>query len=234
MITVFIRAIIVYVIVVLIYRLMGKRQVGEMEPYELVITLIIAEVACVPMEDKTIPLSAGIVPTLTLFIMHQLTILLTKNSKLQQLISGNPVIVIDKKGINYANLRSMNMNANDLLQAMRTAGYFTLDQINYALFETNGQLTVVPNPDMQIGSPDAAELPVPIILDGKWSEDELNDRVDRKIIENELRQHKLRPADVLLMTIDGAQHMVLQPRKGKYFTCDLDKTVVKIEKSHTE
>lgn len=211
MITVFIRAVIVYIIIVVIYRLMGKRQVGEMEPYELVITLIIAEVACVPMGDKSIPLSAGIIPTLTLFIMHQLTILLTKNTKLQQLISGNPIIVIDKKGINYANLKALNMTANDLLQAMRTAGYFTLDQINYALFETNGQLTVIPNPELQNNEKQTAQLPIPVILDGSWMEDKLNERVRREVIEEELSRRKLRIKDVIFLTVDSESTWCFRP-----------------------
>ena len=229
MITVFIRAVIVYIIIVVIYRLMGKRQVGEMEPYELVITLIIAEVACVPMGDKSIPLSAGIIPTLTLFIMHQLTILLTKNTKLQQLISGNPIIVIDKKGINYANLKALNMTANDLLQAMRTAGYFTLDQINYALFETNGQLTVIPNPELQNNEKQTAQLPIPVILDGSWMEDKLNERVRREVIEEELSRRKLRIKDVIFLTVDSEKHMVLQTRQGKCVTDELKNQAVKTD-----
>lgn len=229
MITVFIRAVIVYIIIVVIYRLMGKRQVGEMEPYELVITLIIAEVACVPMGDKSIPLSAGIIPTLTLFIMHQLTILLTKNTKLQQLISGNPIIVIDKKGINYANLKTLNMTANDLLQAMRTAGYFTLDQINYALFETNGQLTVIPNPELQNNEKQTAQLPIPVILDGSWMEDKLNERVRREVIEEELSRRKLRIKDVIFLTVDSEKHMVLQTRHGKCVTDELKNQAVKTD-----
>lgn len=229
MITVFIRAVIVYIIIVVIYRLMGKRQVGEMEPYELVITLIIAEVACVPMGDKSIPLSAGIIPTLTLFIMHQLTILLTKNTKLQQLISGNPIIVIDKKGINYANLKALNMTANDLLQAMRTAGYFTLDQINYALFETNGQLTVIPNPELQNNEKQTAQLPIPVILDGSWMEDKLNERVRREVIEEELSRRKLRIKDVIFLTVDSEKHMVLQTRHSKCVTDELKNQAVKTD-----
>lgn len=229
MITVFIRAVIVYIIIVVIYRLMGKRQVGEMEPYELVITLIIAEVACVPMGDKSIPLSAGIIPTLTLFIMHQLTILLTKNTKLQQLISGNPIIVIDKKGINYANLKALNMTANDLLQAMRTAGYFTLDQINYALFETNGQLTVIPNPELQNNEKQTAQLPIPVILDGSWMEDKLNERVRREVIEEELSRRKLRIKDVIFLTVDSEKHMVLQTRHCKCVTDELKNQAVKTD-----
>lgn len=228
MITVFIRAIIIYTVTVVIFRLMGKRQIGEMEPYELCITLIIAEVVCVPMGDKSIPISTGIASAVTLFILHQLTVLLTKNGKFQKLVSGKPIIVIDKDGINYENLTEMNMRASDLLQAMRSAGCFTLEEVNYALFETNGQLAVVKNPDCEGGMKEG-EFPVPVISDGQWPFEELNDRIDREAVMRELRRRRVRLKDVILLTVDGKGHAVLQVRKKPYETFDFDSTVVKVE-----
>lgn len=228
MITVFIRAIIIYTVTVVIFRLMGKRQIGEMEPYELVITLIIAEVVCVPMGDKSIPISTGITSAITLFILHQLTVILTKNSRFQKFISGKPMIVIDKEGINYDNLTEMNMRASDLLQAMRAAGCFSLEEVNYALVETNGQLAVIKNPKCNDGTPNG-EFPVPVIVDGDWSTEELNDRIDRDYIERELCRRRIKKKNILLMTIDGRNHAVFQEKNKPYQAFDFSDEVVKVE-----
>ncbi len=227
MITVFIRAIIVYTVTVVIFRLMGKRQIGEMEPYELVITLIIAEVVCVPMGDKSIPISTGITSAVTLFILHQLTVLLTRSGKFQRMISGKPIIVIDKEGINYRNLTEMNMRASDLLQAMRSAGCFSLEEVNYALVETNGQLAVIKNPDFD--GKYQGEFPVPVITDGEWPFEELNDRIDREKIVKELRKRRVKLKDVIVMTVDGANHAVLQVKGKPYEVFDFPCKVVTVE-----
>ncbi|MEG1711188.1 MAG: DUF421 domain-containing protein [Clostridia bacterium] len=229
MLTVFIRAIIVYVVIVAIFRMMGKRQIGEMEPYELVITLIIAEVACVPMGDKSIPLSSGLISALTLFILHQITVLITKNGKIQKVLSGKPVLVVDKEGINYNNLKSLNMRASDLLQAMRAAGYFSLEEINYALFETNGQLTVVGNPIKQKEDNKSGEFPVPVIVDGEWSSEELNNKINRQFIETKINQMNLTVADIILMTVDGSNHAVMQAKNQKVKTFNFKNEVIKVE-----
>ena len=141
--TVFIRAVIIFVIVLVMVRLMGKRQIGEMQPFELVITLIIAEIACIPMSNVAIPLSHGIIPILTLVVLHfLLSFLARKSLRLRRVISGNPIVVIDTNGINYQNLKKMNMNINDLIEALRSGGDFNLEEIRYAIFETNGKLCV--------------------------------------------------------------------------------------------
>ena len=228
MLTVFIRAVIVYIVVVFVLRLMGTRQIGEMEPYELVITLIIAEVACVPMGDKSVPLSSGIVSVITLFILHQVTALLTKNGKLQKIISGQPIIVIDKNGINYRNLSSLNMRVSDLMQAMRSAGCFSLEEVNYALFETNGQLVVVKNPDCTEGQSEG-ELPVPVIIDGEWSDEELNDRINRAAIQKKLDRRRINVRDILVLTVDGNDHAVMQLKNRSVETFDFENKVLKLE-----
>ena len=92
MLTIFLRGLIIFGLLLVVIRLMGKRQIGEMEPFELVITLVISEIACVPMGDKNIPLTYGVVCILTLYIVHQVIVLLSKNTKMQSIISGKPII----------------------------------------------------------------------------------------------------------------------------------------------
>ena len=144
MFVVFLKSIITFLVVFFVIRLMGKRQIGEMQPFELVITLIIAEVACIPMNDPYIPLYYGFIPILTLATLHiVLSFISRKSIKVRKMLSGNSLIVIDKNGINYQNMQKMNMNIDDLVEAARTAGYVDFSQIAYAIFETNGQLCVV-------------------------------------------------------------------------------------------
>lgn len=170
MLIIFIRAIILFVVLLFVFRLMGKRQIGEMEPFELVITLVISELACIPMADRSIPITFGVVAILTMFVIHQVLLLCSKNNTLQGVISGKPVMVINPDGIDMNALNKLNMHVNDLLQAMRAAEFFSLEEVTYGIMETNGQLTIVANKEMQDKQ---QTLPVPIITEGKWCEEEM-------------------------------------------------------------
>ena len=188
MLTIFFRGLIIFAVLLVIIRLMGKRQIGEMEPFELVITLVISEIACIPMGDRSIPLIYGIVCILTLYVVHQFIVLLMKSSKMQSLISGKPLLVINKNGIDKELLKKLNMQTSDLMQAIRSAGYFSVEEIQYALMETNGQLSVIPKKNLE---EQQQRLPIPLIFDGKWSEDDLKQHgVDRSKAEALLQKHK--------------------------------------------
>jgi len=126
-------------------RLMGKRQIGEMEPFELVITLIIADLATIPMAEQTIPLWYGVIPLLVVAVIHFVASILSKKSPfMRDLISGKPVIVIDPKGIDFKELKNLNISCEELLEALRNLDYFDLTDINYAIIERNGKITVIP------------------------------------------------------------------------------------------
>lgn len=219
MIIVFARAIILFVILLVVIRLMGKRQIGEMEPFELVITLIIAELACIPMADRSIPISFGVVAMLSIFVVHQLIVLLLRNEKLQQVISGKPVMVIDKRGINRSALRQMNMQVPDLLQSVRTAGYFSIEEISYGLMETSGQLSVVPNKNFVLPQ----TLPISVIMDGKWNQADLDKyKIDKEIILDFLQKRKIKLRNVILFTVDGNNHCLVQSQGKNYFTFNFE------------
>ncbi len=226
MLTVLIRAVVIYFIVLVMMRLMGKRQIGEMQPFELVITLIAAEIACIPMSDVAIPLSHGIVPILTLVILHfMLSFLARKSLILRRVISGNPMIVVDGNGINYENLRKMNMNVNDLIEAIRSGGDFNFEEIRYAIFETNGKLCVVKyeqfeSPtrcDMNVKAEPSA-LPVALLVDGKFLSENL---VLARITGPELAKklHTMGENNykkVVLVTVDNNGKLYVQPRNGRF------------------
>ncbi len=212
MLTIFLRGLIIFGLLLVVIRLMGKRQIGEMEPFELVITLVISEIACVPMGDKNIPLTYGVVCILTLYIVHQVIVLLSKNTKMQSIISGKPMLVIDKSGINVAAVKQLNMQVNDLMQSLRNTGYFSVEEIEYALMETNGQLSVIPKKSMENKQ---KSLPVPLILEGKWCEDELTQHgVDQQKIGNMLFKKHVKVKDVVFLTVDQNDHFVLQDKQG--------------------
>ncbi len=212
MIIIFLRAIILFAVLLFAIRLMGKRQIGEMEPFELVITLVISELACIPMSDRSIPITFGIVAILTMFVIHQFILLLSKSVRLQGVINGKPVMVINPDGIDEQALKSLNMHVSDLLQAMRTAQYFSLEEISYGIMETNGQLTVVANKKMQDKQ---QTLPVPVILEGKWNEQEMQSQgFDKAEIQKLLAGERTKLKSVILLALDENNRMTLQRRKS--------------------
>ena len=162
----FIRTTIVYVTLIIIMRLMGKRQIGEMQPYEFIVTLIIADLACIPMTDVSIPLIYGLAAILGLFILHQLCSLLEQSGKVfKRVISGKPSLVINKNGVDMVELKRNNLGVDDLIESVRATGCFSLDQVDYAVFESNGKLSVMQAQNTATPSP--SSLPLLIVDDGK-------------------------------------------------------------------
>ncbi|MBO5773168.1 MAG: DUF421 domain-containing protein [Clostridia bacterium] len=215
MLIIFFRAIILFAVLLVVMRLMGKRQLGEMEPFELVITLVISELACIPMADRSIPLTYGIVAILTMFIIHQIIVIMSKNASMQKIISGKAVVVYDKKGINLFALKQMNMQVADLLQALRTTGHFSFEEVLYGVMETNGQLTVVPKKSFEEKQ---QTLPVPVILDGKWDEEDIKrNGIDKRIIEDFVKKCGYKVKDVAMLTVDQENRIVVQFMRGELF-----------------
>lgn len=212
MIIVFIRAIILFTVLLFTMRLMGKRQIGEMEPFELVITLVISELACIPMADRSIPITFGIVAILTMFVIHQAILLLSKNKRMQCVINGKPVMVINSNGIDVQALSSLNMTVGDLLQSMRTAEYFSLEEITYGIMETNGQLTVIANKAM---TDKQQTLPIVVIEDGGWNDEEITQHnFDKQSLQNLLKRERLNVKNIVILAIDENNRMTLQTKNN--------------------
>jgi len=199
---------------------MGKRQLGEMQPFELVITFIIAEVACIPMNDPYIPFYYGIVPIITLGVLHLvLSVLARKSILARKIISGRSVIAIDKNGINYENLKKMNVNVNDLIEAVRSSGYMDFADIEYAIFETNGKVCVVEK-ECDPTQPKPAYLPLSLLVDGKFDKEnlELAGASEQKIIEVFLKNGIKNPKDVLYTDVRQDGTLYVSPKYKKCFT----------------
>ena len=215
---VIIRTAIIYVTLLIIMRLMGKRQIGEMQPFELVITLLIAELACIPMADASIPLLYGIISVVTIYVLHEIVTLLDLKVKpLKSLISGKPSLVINKNGIDDYQLKKNNLDVSDLIESLRAAGYFSLDSIDYALYESNGKFSALPKENYEETQ---TSLPLVIIDNGKY---------DRKNLEiagmgveffDELlkKQGVKKVKKVLVLTADGKGKIYLQVKGEKFRT----------------
>ena len=211
----FIRTTIIFIALVVVMRLMGKRQIGEMQPYEFIVTLIIADLACVPMADVSIPLLYGIVSIFVLFLLHQLLALIEQGGNFFKLvISGKPSIVINKDGVDYIELRKNNMGVEDLIESMRAQGYFSLDDLDYAIFESNGKLSALPkkNKDEKQTS-----LPRLIVVEGKIKTENLPCfNITEDDVRNFLKTKKQPLKKVGALTIDENKRGYFQIKGGKY------------------
>lgn len=227
MLTIILRSIIIYIVVLFLFRIMGKRQLGQMQPFELVLTLIIADLATIPMAEIGVPVLHGIIPLLTLVILHFiLTLLCRISAKFSMLVSGKPVIIINPKGIDYKSLKKLNISIDDVFEAMRGLGYFSLDQVEYAIMETNGKLSVlskssvspVTNENLKIHVAPSV-VPINIVSEGRIMKDNLKEaHVSEKFIIDFLHKkisNKAKVKDVLVMTIDKNGLVYLQMMKGE-------------------
>ncbi len=231
MLTIVVRAIIIYLVVLFLYRLMGKRQLGQMQPFELVLTLIIADLATIPMAEVSVPVLHGIVPLLTLVILHFVLTFLSKiSNKFASFLSGKPVIVINPDGIDYKALKNLNISVDDVFEAIRGYGYFKIEQIQYAIMETNGKMSVLPKSqyapvtveDMQLETEKSA-IPINIINEGKIVKDNLPIAdINETDVKNILERAKIKKVkDVLILTVDKNGAVYIQKFNEKYQTMQL-------------
>ena len=169
MLVLVIRTLILYLVVVLSLRVMGKRQIGELQPSELVVAIMISDLASVPMQAIDIPIMSGIIPVLTLLVSEvTMSFVSLKSKRARRYITGEPSIVIYKGHINEGELERLRFNLNDLMEQLRISGCPDPCEVQVAVLETNGQLSVV---QKQKGGPDG--LPYIFIADGDVNESEL-------------------------------------------------------------
>ncbi|MDD4211405.1 MAG: DUF421 domain-containing protein [Clostridia bacterium] len=204
---------------------MGKRQIGELQPFELVITLMLAELAVLPMQETGMSLINGIVPLITLVSLHFFISFLARKSLLaRKVIDGNPIIIINPDGIQFEKLKKLNININDLQEGLRNSGYFNFDDIEYALIETNGKLSVLPKSDkrpiiprdLKI-KPEVVGVDVCLIIDGKILEKNLKQlNINQSFLIKYLQKAKINSLkELLTVTISNSGTLYIQPKRGK-------------------
>ncbi len=219
---IFIRTICIFIAVFIVMRLMGKRQIGEMQPYELVITLLIAEIACIPMEDNSIPLLYGFIAIMTIYFLHQIVCLIDLNVRsTKAVLSGSPSVVMNKNGIDDAELKKNNLDVSDLIESLRTEGYFSLDCILYALYESGGTFSALPKPNYEKLQ---TSLPVTIVDEGKFDEKNvvLTKRETSYYLDVIRGQGCNELEKVLVLTVDGNGKAYLQIKGKPYVVLHLD------------
>ena len=226
--TIIIRSTVIYFIVLFLLRLMGKRQIGEMQPYELVITLVIADLATVPMAETALPLVHGIIPLFTLMVLHYIISLLSRKSLyFRKLFNGKPIILINPDGIDFKALKKLNMNLNDLQESLRTCNYFNLEEVLYAILQTNGALVVVPRAqyapltaeDVGIDK-QKASLPIMIIIKGKFVKENMTIAgLDESYVRDQLLSAGILDyKDVELATINNEGKMYIQKKNSPFIS----------------
>ncbi len=228
MLTIIVRAILIYILVLFVFRLMGKRQIGQMQPFELVLTLIIADLATIPMAESSVPVLHGVIPLLTLVVVHYFLTLISKNSvKFGNFISGKPVIVINPKGIDEKALHSLNITVDDLFEAIRGAGYFNLEEVQYAIMETNGTVNVLPkaefspvvNKDLKLKIEETS-IPVTLVSEGKLMKNNINlAGVDLPFIEKFMKKAGIdKISKVLVLTLNKSGIVYIQEKNKEFKT----------------
>ena len=210
-----IRTLIIFLILVVVMRLMGKRQIGEMQPFEFIITLIIADLACIPMADLSTPLIYGVAAVLALFLLHQLfTLIEQSGSFAKKVLSGMPSVVINKNGVDMNELKKNNLGLDDLIESMRAQGYFSLDDLDYAIFESNGKLSAFENAERVKTS---SSMPILIINNGKLLGKNLKVlRDDEEKLNGFLSEYGATLKSTEALTVDGEGRVYFKKKKEKF------------------
>lgn len=214
MLVVFIRSIILYIAVLFALRVMGKGEIAEMNAFDLVITLLIAEVAAIPMQDNNIPMLYGVASiTGLVFLEVFISYITLKSRTMSKILSGSSAILIDKGKLNYKQLKKERVSIEELLEELRTQGYFNLKEVQYAILETSGDLSVVPSTSCNPNKTNAFKhLPLPVIIDGKIIKDNLNklNKDDKWILKILKHNNVKRIKDILICMIDENDEVLIQ------------------------
>ncbi len=224
MILSYIRTLFLYLVLIFSVRLMGKRQIGEMEPTEFVVTMLVANLAAIPMQDGGIPLLSGLVPILTVLGLELvLSGLVMRSILFRRLFCGKPVILIDNGRILQDNLRRTRITLDELVGHLREKDVLDLKSVQFAILETNGNLSVFPYPkDKPASAKDAGVqakpqyLPVTIIEDGYVSRENLRRAgKSRRWLDQVLQERKATQESTWLLTVDDSDHILFLEKEGK-------------------
>ncbi|CDE25823.1 putative membrane protein [Clostridium sp. CAG:440] len=223
MLITFFRAIVLYIIVLVVMRLMGKREIGQLQPFELAISIMIADLASIPMTEIGIPITNGIIPILGLLIMHLIiSIINMKSIKAREIICGKPRILIYRGKIDEKALIKERFTINELEERLRGNNIMNLGDIEYAILETSGQVTVIPKPekrnviaeDLNI-TPEYEGIPYDLVVDGKVMNKNLKKiGKDYNWLKKEVRKFNMNPEEALIVTYDGKGQIFCQKKEN--------------------
>ncbi|MBR2590465.1 MAG: DUF421 domain-containing protein [Clostridia bacterium] len=219
------RAVIIYLLITIALRFMGKRQIGEMQPTELVVTILISEVASIPLEDTDTPLFAAFIPVILIVCLEVLISGISFHSvKFRRLFTGKPIIVINNGQIDQKALKSLRISISDLLDTLRLKGFFDVQKVKYAVVEMNGQISVMPCESEAPLTPAGAgisvqkkEIPYTVVTNGTLITGHFKEAcTSEKEIQKQLKKENLSLKEVFLMTCD---------QQGNYFTVKKEQNI---------
>ena len=224
MLITFVRAIFLYIIVLIVMRLMGKREIGQLQPFELAISIMIADLASIPMTESGVPISNGIIPILGLLVMHLLISLINlKSLRAREIICGKPRILIYRGKIDEKALKKERFTINELQERLRKSNVMYLGDVEYAILETSGDLSVIQKPekrntipeDFNI-TPEYEGISYDLVIDGKVMVDNLKKiGKDYRWLKKQVEKFNIEPEETLVVTIDGKEQFFCQKKESK-------------------
>lgn len=219
-----VRTMIVYLLVVFAMRLMGKRQIGELKPHELIITILISQIVTIPVQDNSMPLINSIIPMLTLVSLELFVSFLgMKSFVFRNVLQGRPVLVINHGVIDQKQLKRLRFTVDDLIDALRSKDVFDISTVEYAVIETNGTLTVLTKKaeqpptckDLKVKA-DENDMAEVLIIDGKKISQYFSEKnVDTSDVEKQLRLNNAKIEDVFLMTRCANKYTIIKRQEEK-------------------
>lgn len=222
MLITFFRSILIYIFVLIVMRLMGKREIGQLQPFELAIAIMIADLASIPMTDPGIPISNGIIPILGLLVMHLIiSIINMKSIKAREVICGKPTILIYRGKIDEKALKRERFTINELEERLRGNNIVNLGDVEYAILETSGQVTVIQKPEKRNTIPEDFNIvpeyegiPYDLVIDGKILDDNLKALgKNREWLKKQVEKFKMKPEEALVVTYDGKGQIFCQKKE---------------------
>jgi uncharacterized membrane protein YcaP (DUF421 family) len=217
MLITFFRAIVLYIIVLIVMRLMGKREIGQLQPFELAISIMIADLASIPMTEIGIPIFYGIIPILGLLVMHLVISMINlKSIRIRQIVCGKPAILIYRGKIDEKVLKKERFTINELQEKLRGKDVINLGDVEYAILETSGEITVIQKPEKRNAKPEDFNIQpeyegivYDLVIDGRVMKDNLK-KLGKNYnwLQKQLKNFEMKPEETLIATIDG---------KGQFF-----------------
>ena len=224
MILIFVRTIIIYVLVLFVMRFMGKREIGQMQPFELVIAIMIADLASTPMAEIGIPILYGIIPILSLLLMHvTISVINLKSIRMREIICGKPRILIYRGKIDEKAMIQENFTINELQERLRVNNVSNIGDVEFAILETSGQISVVLKPEKRAVRPEDFDIKAEyegiaydLVIDGKIMGDNLKQiNKDYNWLETEVGKFNMKPEEALIVVLNGDGSIFCQKKEGK-------------------
>ena len=224
MLVTFFRAIFLYIVVLIVMRLMGKREIGQLQPFELAMSIMFADLASIPMTDSGVPISNGIIPILGLLVMHLvISVINLKSLKARQIICGKPRILIYRGKIDETALIKERFTINELEERLRGNNVMNLGDVEYAILETSGQVTVIQKPEKRTTiaedfniTPEYEGIPYDLVIDGKIMDENLKKiGKNNQWLKNQVEKFGFKPEEALVVTFDGKGQIFCQKKEEK-------------------